>query len=252
MVTKKERLVEMVNGITGVGTGVSIEDIKAIVTETVEEVLESQAATKTETVETAEADEESGLIEEETTQAETKEDNSLQGFAGLLSAMATMMTTMMQTMMQMLGVKTETDSNVQTGAEDQNTQTDDLPGYDSADILTDAGLAKAYATDEKRKVESTNNSEANRRKELEVQMEADLASIEKALVAEFGDEMTDEIQTYINKARMAVLADSDLITTSSQRHGFLNMHKKTLGEYSVKEVADAFFAEFNKMYTQKD
>lgn len=147
MVTKKERLVEMVNGITGVGTGVSIEDIKAIVTETVEEVLESQAATKTETVETAEADEESGLIEEETTQAETKEDNSLQGFAGLLSAMATMMTTMMQTMMQMLGVKTETDSNVQTGAEDQNTQTDDLPGYDSADILTDAGLAKAYATD---------------------------------------------------------------------------------------------------------
>ena len=147
MVTKKERLVEMVNGITGVGTGVSIEDIKAIVTETVEEVLESQAAAKTETVETAEADEESGLIEEETTQTETKEDNSLQGFAGLLSAMATMMTTMMQTMMQMLGVKTETDSNVQTGAEDQNTQTDDLPGYDSADILTDAGLAKAYATD---------------------------------------------------------------------------------------------------------
>ena len=52
---------------------------------------------------------------------------------------------------------------------------------------------------------------------------------------------------YINKAKAAVAAKSELIKTWSEKHGFLNMHKKTLGEYSIKSVADAFFAEFNSM-----
>ena len=241
----------MVNGITGVGTNVSIEDIQAIVTETVEDILETQTTEQTQAKESA--DEESGLAENETQQTENSETNSINGFASILSALTTMMTTMMQALFQFAGIKTETNSNVQTNDNEQNSnaQRNNFSGYNTVDVISEAGLAKAYASDEKRKVESKDNSEENRRAELLTQMEADLNSLEKGLIAEIGDEMTDEIQSYINEAKMAVMANSDLITTSSKKYGFLNMHKKTLGEYSVKTVADTFFAEFNKLYMQK-
>lgn len=241
----------MVNGITGVGTNVSVEDIKAIVTETVEDILGTQTTEQTQVKESA--DEESGLDENETQQTENTETNSIQGFASILSALTTMITTMMQALFQFAGIKTETNSNVQANDNEQNsnTQTNTFSGYNTVDVISEAGLAKAYASDEKRKVESTDNSEENRRAELLTQMEADLNSLEKGLIAEIGDEMTDEIQSYINEAKMAVMSNSDLITTSSEKHGFLNMHKKTLGEYSVKTVTDTFFTEFNKLYMQK-
>lgn len=121
-----ERMVEMANGvsgISGIGANTNIEALKEIVQEVVEEVLESKEAEKTQTEETV--DEESGLVEEETESLapqETKEENSLQGFAGLLTAMTNMMTTMMTAMMQMLGIaqnnKPEADDAV-----DNNTQT---------------------------------------------------------------------------------------------------------------------------------
>ena len=144
-----------------------------------------------------------------------------------------------------IGSTNGTDGSEDAGSSSGETTT--IPDYDKIDVLTTAGLANAYSRGDTRKVESTNNSEGNRRKELEAQMDADLETIANALVTELGDQMTDEIQSYINKAKTAVVAKSELIRTWSEKHGFLNMHKKTLGEYSIKDVADAFFNEFNTL-----
>ena len=140
-----------------------------------------------------------------------------------------------------------TDGTDSTGDGSESEETGSIPDYDQTDVLTAAGLATAYSRGDKRKVESTDNSEGNRRKELQQQMDADLNAIANALISELGDQLTDEMQTYINKAIAAVAGKSELINTWSEKHGFLNMHKKTLGEYSIKDVADAFFTEFNTL-----
>ncbi len=143
------------------------------------------------------------------------------------------------------GTDSSTSTDGTTSGSDSTTSS--IPDYDITNVLTTAGLSTAYSRGDKRKVESTDNSEGSRRKELEQQMDADLTAIANALVTNLGDQMTDEMQTYINKAVAATVADSSLIKTWSEKHGFLNMHKKTLGEYSIKEVADKFFAEFNSL-----
>lgn len=123
--------------------------------------------------------------------------------------------------------------------------------YDMNNVLTAAGMSTAYSRGDKRKVESTDNSEGNRRKELQAMMDEDLVAIANALVAQLGDQMTDEIQTYINKAIAIVAGKEELIDTWDENHGYMNAHKKTLGEYSIKEVADAFFAEFDALCANK-
>lgn len=139
-----------------------------------------------------------------------------------------------------VGSTTGTDSS----SEEENGE---VPDYDKMDVLDSAGMANAYSRGDKRTVESTNNSEANRRKELEAQMDADLETLASALESSLGDQLTTEMQSYITKAKAAVAGKSELISTSSKHHGFMNMHKKTMGEYSIKEVADAFFSEFDSL-----
>lgn len=129
-------------------------------------------------------------------------------------------------------------------------ESDDVE-YDMNNVLTAAGMSTAYARGEERKVESTDNSEGNRRKELQVMMDEDLVAIANALVSQLGDQMTDEIQTYINKAISETAGNEELIDTWSESHGFLGMHKKTLGKYNIKEVADTFFAEFDALCKNK-
>ena len=131
--------------------------------------------------------------------------------------------------------------------EGAESETGTVPDYDKTDVLAAAGLSTAYSRGDVRHAESTDNSEGNRRKELEAQMDQDLNTIANALISELGDQMTDEMQTYINKAIAATAADESLIRTWSEKHGFLNMHKKTLAEYNIKDVADRFFEEFNTM-----
>lgn len=133
------------------------------------------------------------------------------------------------------------------GTTDGSSGTGNVPEYDKIDVLTTAGLANAYSRGDKRTVESTNNSESNRRKELQEMMDVDLDILANALISSLGTQLTSEMQSYINKAKANVAAKTDLIKTSSKHHGFLNAHVKTLGEYTVKDVADAFFNEFNTL-----
>lgn len=142
---------------------------------------------------------------------------------------------------------TNTDTTTDGTTEGSESTTGDIPDYDIINVLSAAGLATTYSRGDKRTVESTNNSEGNRRKELQEKMDKDLDTLASTLTSQLGDQMTDEMATYINKARAAVAADSSLITTWSKKHGFLNMHKKTGGEYTFKAVADKFFNEFNTL-----
>lgn len=141
----------------------------------------------------------------------------------------------------------ELGSTTSTDGSSDSSEAGSVPDYDKIDVLTDAGLANAYSRGDKRTVESTDNSEGNRRKELQAQMDADLDTIANALASSLGDQLTSEMQTYINKAKATVAGKEELISTWSKHHGFMGMHKKTGGEYSIKEVADAFFNEFNTL-----
>lgn len=129
-----------------------------------------------------------------------------------------------------------------TGSESENNT---VPDYDIDNVLTTAGLLTSYARGDTRNVESTDNSQGNRRKELEGMMDQDLTALANALASQLGDQLTTQMQTYINKAVAAVVADESLITTWSKHHSMFGMHKKTGGSYNVKSVADAFFNEFN-------
>lgn len=116
-----------IGGISGIGATTNIEALKEIVQEVIEDIIESKETDKTTTQESV--DEESGLVEEKkeaTSPQETKEENSLQSFAGLLTAMTSMMATMMNAMMQMLGIaqnnnKPEADNAVNNNAQTQET-----------------------------------------------------------------------------------------------------------------------------------
>ncbi len=92
----------MVNGVNGVGAGMSAEEIKSYVQELVEETL----ATKNVASETVEesADEESGVISEETT-TETVETNQVENpLTGFLTSVTSLFGQMMNMMMQLLGM----------------------------------------------------------------------------------------------------------------------------------------------------
>lgn len=141
--------------------------------------------------------------------------------------------------------------NGSTSSGDTSQESTDDVDYDMNNVLTAAGMSTAYARGEERKVESTDNSEGNRRKELQAMMDEDLVAIANALSSQLGDQLTDEIQTYINKAISTTAGKTELIDTWSEKHGFLSMHKKTLGKYNIKEVADTFFAEFDTLCKNK-
>lgn len=92
----------MVNGVNGVGAGMNAEEIKSYVQELVEETL----ATKNVASETVEesADEESGVISEETT-TETVETNQVENpLTGFLTSVTSLFGQMMNMMMQLLGM----------------------------------------------------------------------------------------------------------------------------------------------------
>lgn len=112
---QNERMEKMVDGVSGVGTGVNIDALKEIIQDVVEETLEAKEAQNAQAVEES-ADEEYTLVDEGDTgdQAEEKvstttdsgqaESLNASGLTGLLSAISTMLTTMMESMVKMLGV----------------------------------------------------------------------------------------------------------------------------------------------------
>ena len=99
---QNERMEKMVDGVSGVGTGVNIDALKEIIQDVVEETLEAKEAQNAQAVEES-ADEEYTLVDEGDTgdQAEEKvstttdsgqaESLNASGLTGLLSAISTML-----------------------------------------------------------------------------------------------------------------------------------------------------------------
>ena len=100
----------MVNGVTGVSAGMTVEQIKTLVQEAVAEALETQ---NKQDVETETQDTETGLEENADTNINsqnnsTSNENSLTGYNAFLTTITTMFTSMMQMMMKLVeGTKTE-------------------------------------------------------------------------------------------------------------------------------------------------
>lgn len=116
----------MVNGISGVSAGISAAEIKELVQETVEEILESKEAKAAQALESQDEDtiiEEDEATSTKNTENEALKENSLMSFANLLTSLTNMMTTMMNTMMEMLGLS----------------KNDDVQGADSTDKTDDIG-----------------------------------------------------------------------------------------------------------------
>lgn len=140
-----------------------------------------------------------------------------------------------------------TEGTNNNGDSSNSTSTPVVPEYSKEDVLQDAGLLTQYSSGEKRKTESTDNSKADRRTELLEQLDNDLNSIISALQGRLGAQCTEEMLSYMNKAKSAVANNEELLKTWSEHHGFMNMHVKTLGEYSIQAVSDAFFKEFDML-----
>ena len=116
----------MVDGISGISAGTSIETIKEIVQEAVEEALEAKDAGNAAGAEQS-ADEESTLVDdaEGTQQASGKTDsgqNGFSGFSSILTSITTMMTTIIETVLKSLGA----------GQTDQTADAGNADGTDSA------------------------------------------------------------------------------------------------------------------------
>ena len=98
----------MVDGVSGVGNGMSAEDIKAYVQELVEETLAAKSAeTVDSSVTTDSVDEESEVVTEETTTTTAAQSEEVTNpLTGLLTSITSLFGQMMNVMMQMFGMST--------------------------------------------------------------------------------------------------------------------------------------------------
>lgn len=93
----------MVNGVNGVGAGMSAEELKAFVQNLIEETLETKGVGSQPVAEES-VDEESGVVSEETT-TETVETNQVENpLTGFLTSVTSLFGQMMNMMMQLLGM----------------------------------------------------------------------------------------------------------------------------------------------------
>jgi len=126
----------------------------------------------------------------------------------------------------------------------------EIPEYDMIEVLAASGLLVDYSNNTERAKESTDTRQIARDR-LQAQFQQDLSAIVAALQAQLGDQLTDEIQSYINKAVQVVSENEVVIKTSCHNHGFLGMHDKYRAKYTVKELADIFLKTFNSLCKNK-
>ncbi len=94
----------MVNGVNGVGAGMSAEELKAFVQNLIEETLETKGVGSQPVAEES-VDEESGVVSEETPTVETTEPTEVENpLTGFLTSITSLFGKMMDLLTQVLGV----------------------------------------------------------------------------------------------------------------------------------------------------
>lgn len=140
------------------------------------------------------------------------------------------------------------------GAEEQGT----VPDYDKSKVLDQAGMLADYTNNTSHKCDSINlkgkSSGQARNEALGKASEYASAVLDQtisALTAQLGDQYTDEMQTYISKAKEATLADTSSWRDYKYDGGLLRKNKHYTGYVKTQPLINKFFEEFNALCANK-
>ena len=150
-----------------------------------------------------------------------------------------------------------TDGTDGTG-DGSESSTGTIPDYDKSTVLNNAGVLADYTNNTVHKCDSVNlknksNDEARNQAKAKANEYASqiLDNVIAALSADLGDQLTEEIQNYLAKAKEATLTETDTWRSTKFDGGLLRKNKHQTGYVEIKSLIDKFFAEFNTLCANK-
>lgn len=138
------------------------------------------------------------------------------------------------------------------GTDGSENTTGTIPDYDKNTVINNSGMIVEYNTghwrggnhyDKDTRRDSAKSDALNYANGV-------LTNIVNSLTASLGENCTEEMVNYMNKAKDSVLNNESYVYTHYDSHGWLK--KSTVnGEVNTKDMVDAFFNEFNTLCQNK-
>lgn len=143
------------------------------------------------------------------------------------------------------------------GTDGSENTTGTIPDYDKSSVLNSAGLLADYTNNtiwQSEKVNRSGKSQEECRSQAlaksSAYAESVLSQIESTLIAQLGDQCTEEIQKYIAKAKQTALENKSWQSTE-WHSAMLNKNKGFTSTCEVRTLVDIFFNEFNTLCQNK-
>ena len=143
------------------------------------------------------------------------------------------------------------------GTDGSENTTGTIPDYDKSSVLNSAGLLADYTNNtiwQSEKVNRSGKSQEECRSQAlaksSAYAESVLSQIESTLIAQLGDQCTEEIQKYIAKAKQTALENKSWQSTE-WHSAMLNKNKGSTSTCEVRTLVDIFFNEFNTLCQNK-
>ena len=141
------------------------------------------------------------------------------------------------------------------GTDGSENTTGTIPDYDKSSVLNSAGLLADYTNNtiwQSEKVNRSGKSQEECRSQAlaksSAYAESVLSQIESTLIAQLGDQCTEEIQKYIAKAKQTALENKSW--QSTEWHSAM-LNKGFTSTCEVRTLVDIFFNEFNTLCQNK-
>ena len=143
------------------------------------------------------------------------------------------------------------------GTDGSENTTGTIPDYDKSSVLNSAGLLADYTNNtiwQSEKVNRSGKSQEECRSQAlaksSAYAESVLSQVESTLIAQLGDQCTEEIQKYIAKAKQTALENKSWQSTE-WHSAMLNKNKGFTSTCEVRTLVDIFFNEFNTLCQNK-
>lgn len=143
------------------------------------------------------------------------------------------------------------------GTDGSENTTGTIPDYDKSSVLNSAGLLVDYTNNtiwQSEKVNRSGKSQEECRSQAlaksSAYAESVLSQVESTLIAQLGDQCTEEIQKYIAKAKQTALENKSWQSTE-WHSAMLNKNKGFTSTCEVRTLVDIFFNEFNTLCQNK-
>ena len=143
------------------------------------------------------------------------------------------------------------------GTDGSENTTGTIPDYDKSSVLNSAGLLAYYTNNniwQSEKVNRSGKSQEECRSQAlaksSAYAESVLSQVESTLIAQLGDQCTEEIQKYIAKAKQTALENKSWQSTE-WHSAMLNKNKGFTSTCEVRTLVDIFFNEFNTLCQNK-